>query len=93
MIIPVRMKTKKIYYERRKPLTGYNNIKVVVVSLILSAVVGSIFWTYLINTWLCFFGKPAILVWWQGALIGFVPAIGQLSIPVAVVTWILMLFL
>ena len=34
-----------------------------------------------------------LIMWWQGAIIGFVPYLGRLSIPAAVVTWLLMLIL
>jgi len=69
--------------------------KLVVVLIILSlgAAVGAFCWPYTINAWLVFLGKPPAVVWWHGALLGFAPFIGQVSIPAAVVTWILMLFL
>lgn len=60
---------------------------------LVSAGLGSICWPYTINTWLIYLDKDPALQWWQGALIGLVPLLGQLSIPFAVVTWILMLFL
>lgn len=68
-------------------------VSMVLFILCLSAAVGAFCWTYTINSWLLFFGKAASIVWWQGALIGFVPGFGQFSIPAAVVTWILMLLL
>jgi hypothetical protein len=68
-------------------------LTIIVIALIISAVIGSFCWTYSINAWLVFFGKSPVLTWWQGALIGFVPYVGQASIPVAAITWILMLFL
>lgn len=58
----------------------------------ISALVGAFCWTYTINTWLMVAGKPPCVVWWQGALIGFVPGIGQAGLPLAVITWIAMLF-
>lgn len=61
--------------------------------LVLSAAVGAICWPYSINAWLVFFHKPPVVVWWHGVLLGFCPFIGQASIPVAVITWILMLFI
>lgn len=61
--------------------------------LLISAAIGAICWPYTINTWLVFLGKPPVVVWWQGALLGFAPFIGQFSIPAAIVTWILMLFI
>jgi len=65
----------------------------VLIFCLIFAVIGAFCWTYTINTWLTFAGKPQAIVWWQGALIGFVPYLGRLSIPAAVVTWLLMLIL
>ena len=68
-------------------------IIIIFVILTLSALIGGFVWTYSINKWLVFFGKEPSLVFWQGALIGFAPYLGQASIPVAIITWVLMLFL
>jgi hypothetical protein len=65
----------------------------IILILLISAAIGSVCWTYSLNTWLVFFNKPASIVWWQGALLGFCPYLGQASLPFAVITWILMLFL
>jgi hypothetical protein len=59
----------------------------------IGAAIGALCWPYSINSWLNYFGKPSMIVWWQGALLGFVPVLGQASIPIAVITWILMMFL
>lgn len=61
--------------------------------LLLGPAIGSLCWPYTLNTWLEFFGKPESIVWWQGALLGITPFIGQFSIPAAIITWILMLFI
>lgn len=61
--------------------------------LALGFAVGAVTFPYMINTWLVYFGKEAVVVWWQGGLLGFVPVIGQIGIPGAVITWIIMLFL
>lgn len=61
--------------------------------LALFALIGALLWPYTLNTWLEYFGKPQTIVMWQGALLGFCPVIGQLTIPAAIITWILMLFL
>ncbi len=61
--------------------------------LTLSGVIGAFCWPYTINSWLVFMDKPPTIVWWQGFLLGYVPFIGQVSIPAAIITWILMLFL
>jgi hypothetical protein len=69
------------------------SLGLVALFLILSAIVGGLCWPYAINSWLAFAGKPQVVLFWHGALIGFVPWIGQLSIPAAIITWIAMLFL
>ena len=61
--------------------------------MIISAAIGAWLWPYSINTWLIFFDKTPQIVWWHGILLGFCPLIGQSTIPIAVITWILMLFL
>ena len=63
------------------------------VVLFFSGIVGAVCWPYAINTWLIFLGKAPVIVWWHGFILGYVPFIGQAAFPVAVVTWILMLFL
>ncbi len=59
----------------------------------LSALIGAFAWPYVINEWLVFAGRPATVEWWHGALLGFVPGFGFVSIPAAVITWIALLFL
>lgn len=66
---------------------------VLLLIMFIGAVIGAFTWPYTINTWLVYIGKEPQIVWWQGMLMGFVPYLGQVSIPAAVVTWILMLFL
>ena len=60
---------------------------------IVCAIIGGLLWPYTINTWLIFFHKAPIITFWQGALIGFLPVLGPVTIGAAVVTWLLMLFL
>jgi len=76
-----------------REIDGFAGCFSILLFLLIFAAIGSVCWPYAINSWLLFFGKTHRIVWWQGALLGFVPWIGQASIPVAVVTWILMLFL
>lgn len=68
-------------------------VLLVIVIMVACAIIGAWLWPYTLNTWLVFFGKAPVVVWWHGALLGFCPFIGQATIPVAVITWILMLFL
>ena len=61
--------------------------------LVIFAAIGAVTWPYTLNTWLLFLGKAPSIVWWQGSLLSFCPVIGRFSIPAALITWILMLFL
>ena len=61
--------------------------------IIVSAIINGVAFPYTINSWLIYFGKEPVVLWWQGVLLGLVPGIGHLSIIFAVITWILMLFL
>ncbi len=57
------------------------------------AVLGGWLWPYSINAWLVYFDKAATMGWWHGFLLGLIPVIGAWCFPVALVTWILMMFL
>ena len=61
--------------------------------LAISALIGAVLWPYTINTWLVYFGKQPSFAWYYGIILGFVPYIGQLSIILAAITWIAMMFL
>lgn len=61
--------------------------------LVLMALVGALLWPYSINAWLVFFGKAPVVVWWHGVLLGFCPIIGHATLPVALITFVLMLIL
>ena len=65
----------------------------VLIVLAISGLIGGFAWPYTLNTWLLFLGKTPLVTFWNGVILGFVPFIGQASIPAVVVTWILMLFL
>lgn len=55
--------------------------------------IGALLWPYTINTWLVYSGRPPVIEWWMGGLMGLVPGLGQSCIPATFVTFILMLFL
>lgn len=60
------------------------------------SLVGCLFgicWTYSLNIWLTYFDKPTIELFWTGWILGVVPGIGQLGLPLAVITFITHLFL
>ena len=67
--------------------------QMLVAGVFISILVGTFLWPYTINSWMEHVGKEGTVVWWQGALLGLVPILGPLSIPAAVVTWILLLIL
>jgi len=56
-------------------------------------ILGCWLWPYSLNTWLVYLGKEPVVVWWHGALLGIAPFLGKTTIPIAIATWILMLFL
>ncbi len=55
--------------------------------------IGALLWPYSINSWLVYSGREPALEWWMGGLMGFVPGTGQSCIPIAFITFILMLFI
>lgn len=66
---------------------------ILLIAGVIGFLIGGFLWPYTINSWLVYFGKKPCIVFWQGGLIGFVPYFGLTSIPAAVMTWILLLFL
>ncbi|MEE9579943.1 MAG: hypothetical protein V3V74_01335 [Nitrosomonadaceae bacterium] len=71
---------------------GIFTVVIMVVACIFFAI-GTLLWPYTINTWLIYSDKPPQVEWWMGGLMGIVPGIGQMCIPAAFITFILMLFL
>ena len=65
----------------------------VLLGLIIVALISGLCWNYSLNHWLVYFDKPQRIAFWQACILGFVPFLGQASIPVAVITWILSLFI
>lgn len=60
---------------------------------LLCVALGAVLWPYTINTWLTILGKPPTVEWWHGLILGILPVFSQLTIPAAVVTWVLVLFI
>lgn len=75
-----------------KIITGMGCAYLLFIALIVFTV-GSICWPYVITAWALYYGKTVVIAWWQGGLIGLVPGVGQLAVPLTVITWILMLIL
>ena len=75
---------------------GMGIIVMILVSIIVLSICGifGIFlWPYTLNTWLTFAGKEASVVWWHGAILGFIPPTCVIQFPLTIITWIAMLFL
>lgn len=64
-----------------------------IIIMLIGLVIGGFCWPYVINTWLVYVGKTASVKFWHGMVISIIPSIGPLSLVLAAVTWILMLFL
>lgn len=61
--------------------------------MVICAILGAFLWPYTIETIGLMLGNDDVHVaWWQGALLGFCPVVGQAMIPAAVITWIVSLF-
>lgn len=61
--------------------------------LCLAFALGTWLWPYTINTWLVYGDKQPVIEWWMGGLIGTMPILGQLCVPAAFITFVLMLFI
>jgi len=66
---------------------------IVFIIMVVCAAIGAFLWPYTINSWLVFFDKTPAVTALHGVLLGFCPIIGLATIPAAVVTWGLMLFI
>lgn len=65
----------------------------IIIVLSIFGIIGGFCFPYALNSWLVFFGKAPTVVFWQGFLLGIIPYIGQSSIPIAIITFIVMLIL
>lgn len=63
------------------------------ISILIGGAIGAFTWTYAINYWLLYFGKPAAFLWWYGAILGLTPYVGYASIPIAAITFVLSFFI
>jgi hypothetical protein len=79
--------------EKQFELFSFFFLMILFVWIITGPLLGAFAWPYAVNHWLQFLGNPKRLLWWQGSLIGLIPGFGQLSIALAVFTYIAMLFL
>ena len=60
--------------------------------LFLNALLGAVLWPYSINHWINWADGHGEFLWWHGALLAFIPGIGQLCMPAAIVTLIIITF-
>lgn len=71
---------------------GCGACSVVIIMFILISFVNGYFIQYGLNRWAMYFGK-GIVGYWPCVAIAVIPVIGQLAIPFAAITFILMLVL
>lgn len=60
---------------------------------VIVGIIGGFLWTYVINTWLVYFGYVPCVLFWHGFLLGIIPKVGHLSIVCSIITFIAMLIL
>ena len=60
---------------------------------IINFILGAIFWTYSINSWLQFFGEPMYIPWYVCGFLGILPVFSGLTLSAAVITLVLMIVL
>jgi len=73
-----------------KILASLSVVMIVIAAGLCLFTMGAITWPYIIGAWALYLGKTVAIAWWQGGLIGLVPVIGPMGIPVSVMTWIVM---
>jgi hypothetical protein len=76
-------------------ITNYikQNFKILLIVWILGGILGGFFWKYSLNSWLTYVSRIPNVSFWNGALLGLIPGFGYLCIPIAGITYIIMLFL
>lgn len=72
---------------------GLGSLILIIGILVALAVLSGLCWSYSLGSWLTYFHKENHIHFWQCMLLGFVPFLGQASIPFAVITWVLMMFI
>lgn len=65
----------------------------IMVLLVLSGLVGAVLWVYIINTWAIYLGKAVTFGVGSGFVLGMIPGIGQLSLPIAAITYLAFLLI
>lgn len=70
------------------------NLLVLLLAVLLLLVPSAWCWDYTISHWLVYFGKPDTFnFWWHGFAVSAIPGVGQLSFPVAGLTWLSTFFM
>jgi len=67
------------------------NLIIVIIMATVNGCIGAFGWPYVINSWLLYCGKTAVVTNLTGFIIGL--PFGFISIPLSVITYIIMLFL
>ena len=66
---------------------------VFVAVVLVSFAIGAVLWPYSIDSWALYLGHATSIPWYAGGVLGIIPGVGQMSIPVAAVTWVLMMII
>lgn len=63
------------------------------IAWILGGLLGGLLWKYSLNSWLIYTSRIPSVTFWNGILLGLIPGLGYLCVPLAGATYIFMLFL
>lgn len=64
----------------------------IALTMLVNFLIGALTWPWLLNTALGLVGKKAVVLWWQGGLIGMVPGFNYAGLVCCVLVWIATLF-
>ncbi|GAF86734.1 unnamed protein product [marine sediment metagenome] len=74
------------------PNTTDGWIKLCIMSMTL-AIIGGILCPYILNSWLVYFDRLPVIVFWHGALLTFVPHVIRWMVPATILTYIALICL
>lgn len=89
----IRLKVNTKRYRRRSLKSCVTGSVAILVIALIVVYVSALCWDYSVSFWLVQAGKPDTFSFWHGVGISCVPGIGQLSMPIAAVTFIASFFL
>lgn len=57
------------------------------------ACIGGWLWPYTVGFWTGYFGQLIVVPFFAGVILGLIPIIGYLTVPLAILTWVCSTFL